>query len=65
MLPVLQITLESARVNKKLTQEQASELIGVSVGTLRNWENGVTYPNQPQIEKICEVYGLSYDNIIF
>ena len=65
MANVLQITLESARVNKKLTQEQAAELLGVAVGTLRNWENGVTYPNQPQIERICEVYELSYDNIIF
>lgn len=64
-MPVLQITLESARVNKKLTQDEASQLLGVTVGTLRNWEKGVTFPNQPQIEKICEVYGLSYDNIIF
>lgn len=65
MTNVLQITLESARVNKKLTQEQASELLGVSIGTLRNWEKGVTFPDQPQIERICEVYELSYDNIIF
>lgn len=65
MVNVLQITLESARVNKRLTQEEASKLLGVSIGTLRNWEKGITYPDQPQIEKICEVYELSYDNIIF
>lgn len=64
-MSVLQFTLEACRINKKLTQEQAGELIGVHVSTIKSWESGRTYPNQPQIEKICEVYGVSYDNIIF
>lgn len=65
MMEVLQITLASARVNAGYSQEEASELIGVSLSTLKNWEAGVTFPKQPQIEKICEVYGVKYDNIRF
>lgn len=62
---VLQVTLEALRTNKKLTQVEASELIGVSLSTLQSWEAGKTYPKQPQIERICEVYGVTYDNIFF
>lgn len=59
------ITLSAARVNKKLSQAKAAELIGTSVATLKNWEWGKTYPRQPQIEKICEVYGVTYNDIFF
>ncbi len=65
MMEVLQITLASARVNAGYSQEEACELIGVSLSTLKNWEASVTFPKQPQIEKICEVYGVKYDNIRF
>lgn len=57
--------LRALRVNVGYTQEVASEKIGVTQKTLSNWENGVTYPNQKQIEKICTVYGVPYDCIDF
>ena len=59
------VTLAAARVNKHLTQAAAAEMIGVNVNTLKNWESGSTFPKQPQIEKICEVYEVTYDEIIF
>ena len=60
-----QVTLEAARRNKKYTQEKAANLIGVSVSTIKNWEKGRTQPTQKKIEKLCEVYEVSYDTIFF
>lgn len=59
------ITLKAARVNANLSQLEAAGRIGVAVSTLRNWESGKTFPNQPKIEKICEVYGISFDVLFF
>lgn len=62
---MIQITLAAARVNKGLTQIEAAKQIGVSVTSIKNWEAGRTYPNQPQIERLCNVYGVTYDNLFF
>lgn len=59
------ITLKSARVNKDLTQAQAAKLIGITVDTLSNYERGKSYPDVPIIQKIEEVYGVSYSDLIF
>jgi transcriptional regulator with XRE-family HTH domain len=62
---VPKISLKAARVNAGLTQAESAERIGVSVSTIKNWEVGRSFPNQPMIEKICEIYGVSYDYIKF
>lgn len=59
------ITLKAARVNAGFTQAEVAEKIGVAPSTLRNWENGITFPKQPAIEKMCELYNVSYDNLKF
>lgn len=59
------ISLKAARVNAGLTQTESAKRIGVSVSTIKNWEAGKSFPNQPMIEKICEIYGVSYDYIKF
>lgn len=59
------ISLKAARVNARLSQQEAADRIGVAVSTLRNWEAGKTYPKQPQIEKLCDVYGISFDVLFF
>ena len=60
---VLQITMEAARVNAKLTQDEAAKLQGVSRATIINWERGKTIPSIPNLNKMAEVYGISTDNI--
>ena len=62
---MVKITLEAARRNVKLTQKEAAKKLGVNNITLSNWENGLTFPNAQQINKICELYGVSYDNLNF
>ena len=62
---MLQITLKAARVNAGYTQERAAELLEVAIKTLQNWESGETSPTIEQGKKIAQIYGLSFDNIIF
>lgn len=60
------MTLRAARVNAGLTQKDAAKKIGVSNKTLCRWENGDTQPKVgEQIDSICSIYGVDYDNIIF
>ena len=59
------LTLKAARINKKLNQKKAAKLIGVSVGMLSKWETGKCFPSAKRIPKICEVYGVRYDDLIF
>ena len=59
------ITLKAARVNAGYTQKEAAELIGVSNRTLGRWENMISFPNVEQINKICELYNVSYADLSF
>lgn len=59
------MSLKSLRVNINMTQEEVAKVLGVSQKTLSNWENGVTFPDQPAIERICELYKVTYDFINF
>lgn len=62
---MVKITLEAARVNAGYTQKDAAKLLNVSNVTLCNWENGITFPDAQQIDRICKLYGMSYDNLNF
>lgn len=62
---MLKITLEAARINAGLSQKDAADALGISNKTLGSWENGVSFPRADQIAKLCELYGVSYDNLNF
>lgn len=62
---MLKITLKAARINVGLSQKEAAEQLHISNKTLCNWENGVSYPDAGQIDALCKLYGVHYDNIIF
>lgn len=47
--------LKQAREIQGLTQREAAFQMGVSVSTLRSWEQGRKVPSSAQILKICEV----------
>ena len=59
------ITLKAARVNAGYTQKEAAKELKVSNKTLLHWEKGVSFPKADMVEKICALYGVAYDNIIF
>ena len=62
---MLKITLEAARVNTGRTQKEAAKLLRISNKTLQNWESGKCLPSADKIAEICNLYGISYDNINF
>ncbi len=59
------ITLKAARVNAGYSQVKAAKILKISNKTLSNWETGRSFPKQPMIEKMCALYGVSYDVINF
>ena len=61
----MKVTLKAARTNKKYSQEEAANLIGVSIDTIRNYENGTTYPDIPILKRIEKVYEVNYNDLIF
>lgn len=61
----MKITLKAARVNAGYSQKEAAERLGISNTTLCKWENYISFPNAQQIDKLCELYGVSYDDLIF
>lgn len=62
---MMKISIRAARVNVGLSQKEAAIRLGISNKTLGNWENGITYPPADKIPVICELYGVSYDNLNF
>lgn len=62
---MVKLTLKAARVNAGFTQEEAATRLEISASTLGNWEKGTSFPDAQQINAICELYGVSYDNLIF
>lgn len=59
----MRISLAAARVNKKLTQEQFAKEVGVSKSTVQKWESGASKPSINKVEPICNVLGMSYNDI--
>jgi DNA-binding XRE family transcriptional regulator len=62
---MIKLTLKAARVNAGLTQKSAANRLGVSNKTLCGWENGATTPNIQYVNAMCELYGVSYDDLNF
>ena len=56
--------IKAARLEKKLTQEQVAELLGVSRQTISNWENEKSYPDIISVIKMSECYDVSLDYLL-
>jgi transcriptional regulator with XRE-family HTH domain len=53
-----------ARLNAKLTVDEASFRIGVASRNIRYYESGQKTPRFITIVKICDVYGISIDELV-
>lgn len=51
------------RKQRNLTQQQLSEIIGVSIAAISKWETGATYPNIELLPKIANIFDVSIDYI--
>lgn len=59
----MQISLKAARVNAKLSQQSVANTLKISKSTLISWEKGRTAPDVLQMQKLCEIYKMSLNDI--
>ena len=52
--------IKEYRKRKKLTQEQFSKKVGVSVGTVKRWEKRSNVPTLKQAASICKILRLPF-----
>ncbi|KIR01808.1 Transcriptional regulator, XRE family [Lachnospiraceae bacterium TWA4] len=56
--------LKKARKDASYTQEQISELLGISRQTISSWENNKSYPDIISLIKLSDTYQVSLDYLI-
>lgn len=56
--------LKELRKEKNLTQEQFSEILGVTNRSISRWENGVNMPNFDLVIEIAKYYDISIEEIL-
>lgn len=56
--------LKEARKTKKLTMQQAAELIGVSASSYQKYEYGINKPDIDTLRKIADVFGVTTDYLL-
>jgi len=56
--------IAKTRKEKALTQEQLSEVFGVSVAAVSKWETGAAYPDITLLPKIAEFFDISVDRLL-
>ena len=59
----MQVTPKAARVNKGLTQADVAQYMGVSVDVIKRIEAGKRPLKVTEMEKLCELYECSFDDI--
>lgn len=59
------ITLKAIRANANLTQAEVAEKLNISPSTWSKWENGKSYPDVVEIEKIEKLFNIGYSDIKF
>ena len=59
----LKITLKAARINAGIKQTDAAERVGICPETLSAYETGKQSPTVSTLQKLCEVYRITPDNI--
>lgn len=52
------------RKNKKMTQEQLAEKMGVSINAVSKWERGLSFPDVSLYKKLCHELDISIEELI-
>ncbi len=56
--------IKALRVEKKMSQKELAELLGVSPSTIGMYEQGRRNPDGNKIVKLCEVFSVSSDSLL-
>jgi len=61
----MKLTLKAARVNKGLTQAEVATKLGITKGTLVNYEKYRTIPDMKTAKEMSKLYEVSVNDLIF
>ena len=61
----MKLTLQAARINKQISRAKVCEALGIGANTIYMWEKGRSIPNAVQVGKLCELYGVKFEDLIF
>lgn len=56
--------INALRIDRGYSQESFADAVGVSQVTVSNWETASHAPSEKAIVKICEKFGVAYDDIV-
>lgn len=56
--------IKTLRVEKKMSQKELAEVLGVSPSTIGMYEQGRRNPDGNMIVKLCEVFSVSSDSLL-
>lgn len=59
------VRLRQARLGRHLSQVQAGDAIGVTHGTVGQWERGETLPTLENLIGVADLYGASLDWLVW
>ena len=57
-------SIKEARKALGLTQEQLAKLVGVTQGTVAQWECGLTHPSFENLKRVAAALNVSVDELI-
>lgn len=58
--------LKNLRKSKKLTQAQLGELINYSDKNISKWENGISFPTDPEtLTKLSSIFNVSFEELLY
>ena len=56
--------LKSLRIEKKLTQKQVADRIGLAISAVSSYESGARYPSYDVLAKLARIFHVSTDYLL-
>ena len=56
--------LKSLRIEKKLTQKQVADKIGLAISAVSSYESGTRYPSYDVLVKLARIFHVSTDYLL-
>ena len=56
--------LKSLRIEKKLTQKQVADRIGLAISAVSSYESGTRYPSYDALVKLARIFHVSTDYLL-
>lgn len=59
-----EMNLRRLRLSANMTQQQLADAIGVDRAAVSQWESGTAYPRMGKAMKLCDLFGVSLDQLV-